>query len=100
MKISESLARSVNEDIDRLIADYDDDELIVAAVELNEVLLAGQARLASERRRAVRSMRRRGFTLQAIADLTGLTVPRIHQIEYGYGRKDQKKNQHPRLPHV
>ena len=65
-------------------------ELIDEANRVNEALLQAQADVAALRRAAVRRLRSEGFTLQAIADQLGVKPQRIHQIEAGYDRHEQR----------
>jgi hypothetical protein len=58
--------------------------------ELNTVLLDAQSRVAAIRRAAVRELRSEGWTLQSIAELTGTTPQRVHQISIGFGRAEKK----------
>ncbi len=66
------------------------EERIEHAAAINDVLLEAQATVAATRRAAVRELRTSGWTLQEIADLFGLTVSRVHQIEHGYSRAERK----------
>jgi DNA-directed RNA polymerase sigma subunit (sigma70/sigma32) len=78
--------------LERILARYEkrpDEERIILAAELNNVLLKAQGRVARVRRQAVRSMRASGFTLVEIADKVGLSHQRISQIESGADRKEK-----------
>ena len=57
---------------------------------LMDELKAVTSQLASSRRAAVREMRSDGYTLKEIAEIADTTVQRIHQIESGYNRHEQK----------
>jgi DNA-directed RNA polymerase specialized sigma24 family protein len=57
---------------------------------LMEELKVVTSQLASSRRAAVREMRSEGYTLKEIAEIADTTIQRIHQIESGYNRHEQK----------
>jgi hypothetical protein len=65
-------------------------ERLVEANTLIEQLREATATIAESRRAAVREMRIDGYTLREIAELIGTTTQRIHQIESGYNRHEQK----------
>jgi DNA-directed RNA polymerase specialized sigma24 family protein len=65
-------------------------ERLVEANTLIEQLREATATIAESRRAAVREMRVDGYTLREIAELIGTTTQRIHQIESGYNRHEQK----------
>lgn len=77
------------------LAGLDPFTLLTQATEANEALLDAQANIASLRRAAVRRLRSEGFTLQAIADQIGVKAQRIHQIESGYDRHEQRARREP-----
>jgi DNA-directed RNA polymerase specialized sigma24 family protein len=88
-KIQDELIASFDATFDKL-QELPDEEQILLSVGINEALLHAQHRLAQSRRTAVRSMRARGFTLQEIGGLLGMSHQRVHQIEQGYNRAEKK----------
>lgn len=65
-------------------------ERLVEANVLIEQLREASATIAESRRAAVREMRIDGYTLREIAEMIGTTTQRIHQIENGYNRHEQR----------
>ena len=65
-------------------------ERLVEANTLIEQLRDATATIAESRRSAVREMRIDGYTLREIAEMIGTTTQRIHQIENGYNRREQR----------
>lgn len=57
---------------------------------IREALLEIVGEVARVRRTAVRELRLEGNTLRALADMTGMSPQRLHQIESGYVRKKDK----------
>jgi DNA-directed RNA polymerase specialized sigma subunit len=82
-QISDDLNAAIDVAFDRLGRQPDETQ-ILAAAEINEVLLQAQAEVARRRRQAVRSMRANGYTLQEIGAMVGLSHQRISQIESGW----------------
>lgn len=58
--------------------------------ELNTALLDGQAQIATVRRQAVRALRIEGFTLKEVAEATGMSLQRVHQLETGWSRPSKR----------
>ena len=85
MNIDTALAE-IYERFNRLAAS----ERLVEANTLIEQLRDATAAIAESRRSAVREMRIDGYTLREIAEMIGTTTQRIHQIESGYNRREQK----------
>ena len=65
-------------------------ERLVEANTLIEQLRDATATIAESRRSAVREMRIDGYTLKEIAQIIGTTTQRIHQLEAGYNRREQR----------
>jgi DNA-directed RNA polymerase sigma subunit (sigma70/sigma32) len=64
---------------------------VTVASEMNEALLDAQATVAALRRGAIRTLRSNGYTLNEIAQQTGMTPQRVHQLEIGHDRRDKSK---------
>ena len=65
-------------------------ERLCEANTLIEQLREASAAIAESRRAAVRSLRSDGYTLREIAEMIGTTTQRIHQLEAGYNRREQR----------
>ena len=65
-------------------------ERVVTANELIEQLRKATADAAESRRAAVRDLRLSGYTLKEIGEIVGVGPQRIHQIESGYNRHEQR----------
>ena len=63
---------------------------LIQANDYMEELKDAVKQIAGMRRGAVRTLRSDGYTLKEIAEMLGTTVQRIHQIESGYNRHEQK----------
>lgn len=62
---------------------------VTLANQMNDVLLQAQASVAASRRGAIRTLRSSGYTLGQIAELTGMSPQRVHQLEIGHDRRDK-----------
>jgi len=85
-----SLSKAVGPSLDRFARLSPLDQIVTAA-KVNEVLLDAQSRVAGIRRGAIRTMRSNGYTLNEIAQQTGMTPQRVHQLEIGHDRRDKFK---------
>lgn len=56
------------------------------ANDINDQLVKLQVKIAAEKRRAIRELRGQGKTLQHIAELLGVSVTRVKQLEHGSGK--------------
>jgi DNA-directed RNA polymerase specialized sigma24 family protein len=66
------------------------EERITATEPIREALLAVVGELATMRRAAVRELRLDGLTLREIGERVNMSPQRLHQIESGYRRKDDR----------
>lgn len=82
--IREALSRPLG----RLSALSSEEQLTVAN-DVMDQLRAITAEVSGIRRAAVRDLRMLGYSLAEIAEMTGTSLQRVHQIESGYNRKEQ-----------
>lgn len=85
-----SLSKAIEPSLDRF-SRMNPLDAIVSATKINEVLLDAQGRVAGIRRSAIRTLRSNGYTLNEIAQQTGMTPQRVHQLEIGHDRRDKNK---------